>query len=359
MSPEQQLARVARTRHAAMDLLSALALVCLLALGGSSPAAAAEQPDASPITAVDSIAITVSDADRAAEFYSRVLTFEKVADREVAGEAYERLFGVFGARVRAVRMRLGEEHVELLQFKAPQGRPVPIDSHSNDRWFQHIAIVVSDMESAYARLRSFHVEYASTEPQRLPDWNPNAAGIRAFYFRDPDHHNLEIIQFPPDKGAPQWHDSAGRIFLGIDHTAIVVADTEASLGFYRDTLGLHVVGTSDNYGTEQEHLNNVFGAHLRITSLRSSRGPGVEFLEYVAPRSGRPFPAETQANDLWSWQIVMKTAQPQVIESSLRRAHASLVSSGVTHLAQPALHWQDAFIARDPDGHTTLITGEN
>ena len=309
--------------------------------------------------AVDSIAITVSDADRAAEFYTRVLTFEKVADREVAGEEYEHLFGIFGVRIRAVRMQLGAEYVELLQFLAPRGRPIPVDSQSNDRWFQHIAIVVSDMDSAYARLRGFHVEYASTEPQRLPDWNRNAAGIRAFYFRDPDNHNLEIIQFPPDKGASRWHNRDDRIFLGIDHTAIVVSDTEASLAFYRDTLGLRVAGTSENYGTEQEHLNNVFGAHLHITSLRAANGPGVEFLEYVAPRTGRPFPQQSQANDLWSWQIVMRATRPRAVESSLRRAHASLVSSNVTHLSQTALDWQDAFIARDPDGHTTLITGEH
>lgn len=333
--------------------------VCAWALGGSMPSAAAAQPESNSIAAVDSIAITVDDADRAAEFYSRVLTFEKVSDREVAGEEYEHLFGVFGARVRAIRMRLGEEHVELLQFLAPRGRPVPIDSHSNDRWFQHIAIVVSDMESAYARLRSFHVEYASTGPQRLPDWNPNAAGIRAFYFRDPDHHALEVIQFPPEKGAARWHNREGRLFLGIDHTAIVVSDTEASLGFYRDTLGLQVVGTSDNYGTEQEHLNNVLGAHLHITSLRASHGPGVEFLEYIAPRNGRPFLPDTQANDLWSWQIIMSTARPQTVERSVRAAHSRLVSSSVIHLSETALGWQDAFIARDPDGHTTLITGEH
>ena len=32
------------------------------------------------------------------------------------------------------------------------------------------------------------------------------------------------------------------MFLGIDHTAIVVDDTDASLRFYRDTLGLTVAG---------------------------------------------------------------------------------------------------------------------
>jgi catechol 2,3-dioxygenase-like lactoylglutathione lyase family enzyme len=212
------------------------------------------------------------------------------------------------------------------------------------------------MDAAYARLRASHVEHASSGPQRLPDWNPNAAGIRAFYFRDPDEHNLEILEFPPGKGAAKWHVHDGRTFLGIDHTAIVIADTEASLAFYRDILGLQVVGMSENYGTEQEHLNNVFGAHLRITSLRASDGPGVEFLEYLAPQNGRPSPPDTQSNDLWSWQIIMTTAHPHAVETSLRQSHVALVSTNTVHLGDNALNFQDGLIARDHDGHTTLIS---
>ena len=154
-------------------------------------------------------------------------------------------------------------------------------------------------------LREHGVEHASTGPQRLPDWNPNAGGISAFYFRDPDRHFLEIIAFPPGKGAPKWHDAAQGIFLGIDHTAIVVDDTNASLRFYRDTLGLQVAGESENYDVEQEHLNNVFGARLRITALRAAKGPGIEFLEYLAPRDGRPAPADLRANDIAHWQTTL------------------------------------------------------
>ena len=334
------------------------AFLLLCVLGSAHAASSQDGAAAGPITQVDSIAITVSDADRAVEFYSNVLAFEKVADREVAGEDYEHLFGVFGVRLRAVRMRLGNEYVELLQFLAPRGRPVPLDSRSNDRWFQHIAIVVSDMDAAYARLRAAHIEHASSGPQRLPDWNPDAAGIKAFYFRDPDAHNLEVLEFPAGKGAARWHAHDGRLFLGIDHTAIVVTDTPASLAFYRDTLGLRIAGTSENYGTEQEHLNNVFGAHLRITSLRASQGPGIEFLEYLTPRNGRPVPPDTQASDLWSWQVVMRAASPREVEGLLRRSHVPIVSTNTIHLGDTALAWQDALIARDPDGHTTLIRQE-
>jgi len=293
------------------------------------PAAAASPPADQSVLAVDSIGITVNDLDRAVDFYTNVLTFEKVAEHELAGNESEHLFGVFGLRLRVARMRLGDESIELMQFLAPRGRPTPVDSHSNDRWFQHVAIIVSDMDQAYARLRKFKVEHASSGPQRLPDWNPNAGGIEAFYFRDPDGNPLEILEFPPNKGAAKWHDARGKLFLGIDHTAIVVADTEASLRFYRDRFGMQVVGTSENYGTEQEHLNNVFGAHLLITALRAPQGPGVELLEYLAPRGGRPIPADTQANDDWYGQINM---------------HVRDAGTGV--------------VVKDPDGHASLLATE-
>lgn len=59
--------------------------------------------------------------------------------------------------------------------------------------------------------------------------------------------------------------------------------------------------------TEQEHLNNVAGARLRISGLRAESGPGVEFLDYLTPKNGRPPPADTQANDLWHWQTIGAT----------------------------------------------------
>jgi catechol 2,3-dioxygenase-like lactoylglutathione lyase family enzyme len=192
-------------------------------------------------------------------------------------KVYEHLEGVFGLRMRIARMRLGDESIELTEFLAPRGRPAPVDARSNDRWFQHVAIIVSDMDRAYQWLRERKVQHASSGPQLLPEWNKNAGGIRAFYFRDPDGHPLEILWFPSGKGKAKWHAPSEKLFLGIDHTAIVISDTEASLRFYRDRLGMEVAGESENYGPEQERLNNVFGARLRITALRAASGPGIEF----------------------------------------------------------------------------------
>ena len=323
----------------------AAAALCALALSAHA------QP---LVTEVRSVTIPVSNLETAVAFYGDVLTFQPVGDDvELAGEAWERLEGVFGLRLRSARLRLGSEEIELVEYLAPEGRPVPADSRSNDLWFQHVAIIVSDMAKAYARLREHRVRHASSGPQRLPDWNPSAGGIEAFYFKDPDGHALEILAFPPGKGEARWQDKT-RLFLGIDHTAIVVSDTERSLGFYRDLLGLRVAGGAENSGTEQEHLNNVFGARLRITALRAERGPGIEFLEYLAPSDGRPRPPDIRSNDLVAWQTELRVRDTAAAAKTLAAGRAQFLSPGLVPVP-PTLGFSEALLVADPDGHQVQL----
>jgi catechol 2,3-dioxygenase-like lactoylglutathione lyase family enzyme len=327
-------------------LLSAACLVAAAAVAtanGRRPA---------PAVAVESVGITVGHLDRSVAFFSDVLGFEKISETELAGRPYELLHGVFGARMRVARLRLGEEHLELTEYVAPRGRPYPADTRANDRWFQHVAIIVSDMARAYAHLRQHGVPHASTGPQRLPDWNVNAAGIDAYYFRDPDGHFLEVLAFPSDKGPARWQRK-DRLFLGIDHTAIVVESTERALAFYRDALGLEIAGRSENHGEEQEHLNNVFGARLRITTLRAPRGPGIELLEYLAPRDGRPAPLDLKANDLAHWQT---TTAAGGVDALLEHQHGGgLVSPDVIRVDPAAAGFTRGLMIRDPDGHALRV----
>lgn len=308
------------------------------------------------VSNVESVGFTVSDMDRALDFYTRVLPFEKVSDVEILGSEFEHLSGVFGARVRIVRLKLGRETLELTEYLTPPGRQIPMDSRSNDRWFQHIAIIVSDMDKAYALLRANKVRHASTAPQTLPAYITAAAGIKAFYFKDFDNHVLEILEFPDGKGAQKWHDleKTGKLFLGIDHTAIVVGDTDRSLQFYRDRLGLAVAGSSDNYGTEQEHLNNVFGARLHITGLKTKDdGVAVEFLEYIAPTDGRPYPKDSRSNDLWHWQTSFAA---QSLARFFAGYRAEYISSGSVLFDDARLGFRKAALIRDPDGHAVRLS---
>src|SRR5437870_10530699 len=178
--------------------------------------------------------------------------------------------------------------------------------------------------------------------------------MRGCYCREPDGRPLEIIQFPPGKGDPRWQRSSDRLCLGMEHAAVVTGDTDSSLGFYRDLLGLGVKGESENYGTEQEHLNSVFGARLRITALRAERGPGIELLEYLAPRDGRPMPSDERANDVAHWQTRLVSRDGDAA-GSLGKARAPLVSPGAVALPGRELGFTKGFLVRDPDGHVLEI----
>jgi catechol 2,3-dioxygenase-like lactoylglutathione lyase family enzyme len=314
----------------------------------------------SQVKRVDAIGITVSDMDRSVSFYSNVLGFNKVSDTELYGTEYEQLEGVFGLRMRVVRMQLGDEFIELTDYLTSGGRSIPGDSKSNDLFFQHIAIVVSDMDKAYAQLKSFNIEHVSTGPQTLPITIPAAAGVKAFYFHDPDKHNLELIYFPKGKGQDKWQQADGKIFLGIDHTAIGVSNTDKSLKFYRDLLGVERKGDSWNKGIEQAHLNFVEGASLHITGLRAANGPGIEFLEYLYPGPGKLYPADSRSDDIWHWQTSLVVDDATKLFKRLQSSGYRIVSKGLVSLTTKSGKQVHAFIVRDGDGHAMLIreTGE-
>jgi catechol 2,3-dioxygenase-like lactoylglutathione lyase family enzyme len=227
----------------------------------------------------------VSDLERAEHFYALALDFKTVARSPVETDQLWAL----GARYTAARqvvMRLGEEEIALVQFATPS-RPYPAESRSDDLWFQHLAIVVDDMEEAYARLTR-HSSWSPISlcgPQLLP---PANGSVRAFKFRDPDGHPLELLWFPAggDRsiGRARAHDPHGSPFLGIDHTALAVRSTRNSLGFYR-TLGMCLAHRSLNRGTAQANLDGLPDARVRVTSLRpvAERGPGIELLAYRPP----------------------------------------------------------------------------
>jgi catechol 2,3-dioxygenase-like lactoylglutathione lyase family enzyme len=324
-----------------------IGLLWLSAPGGLAPPVSAETRSEPLLSGVDGVEMVVSDLERSKTFFENLGFVAAHPTRPRNTAASPRRGRVEPSRLE---LTLGSERIALLEYPAAAtGRPVPEDTRGNDLWFQHIAIVVSDLERAYAWLRAHRVAHVSSGPQTLPSWNRNAGGIQAFYFADPDGHTLELIQFPEGKGDARWQvkTSCSRIpaelclFQGIDHTAITVRDTDSSLAFYRDRLGLRVVGESENYGAEQEHLNGVFGARLRITALRAKSGPGVELLEYLAPRGGRAMPGDVRENDLFHWQIAVRS-------NDLSLLRAAAIQTGGRSVGPAAA---SGALVRDRDGH--------
>lgn len=306
------------------------------------------------VTSVDKFCITVKDLNTAVKFYTEVLPFTVTSYDDAYGEAQEKLMGKFGIHYRTAHLQLGNEKIDLIDYLTSGGRSIPETAQSNDLSFQHIAIVVSDMDKAVAQLVKNSVESVSTNPQTIPASNTAAAGIKAFYFHDMDGHTLELIYFPKGKGNPVWQQSSNNIFLGIDHSAIGISNTENSLSFWQKTLGLEVKGVSHNVGTEQAHLNNVKNAEVHITGLRAANGPGVEFLQYINPGAGKMYPADTQCDDLWNWITQVDCMDADALFNQLKKNNITIISDGVAEI-----NGIKNFIARDPDGHAVWFTEKN
>jgi catechol 2,3-dioxygenase-like lactoylglutathione lyase family enzyme len=321
-----------RLRLAPALLIVALGVALSLHL---FPSRAGSAVDPAPTRGVGGVAITVRDMDRSVAFYSTVLFFKTVSDVRMSGPKLESRLGVAGTRVRVVTMRLGAEHIELVEYLRGKARSIPADAPTGGRGLQQIAIVVNDVDQAYLWLRRHHVAGFAPEPPPPPDSNPSAGGIRVVRFEDPDGHALAIVQFPPGKGDARWQRPSDSVFLGVDHAAIVVKDTERSLRFYRDTLGLRVVGGTESHEPEQELLNGVPGARLRTTALRAAEGPAIELLEYLDPRDGRPDPRGTMRDELARWRTVLVTTGAE--DAAARLGAARSVRGALT--------------AEDPDGY--------
>jgi len=359
-SPQRETG-VGRIADVPRALLAAGILALALALSGNAGYARDRLPG--DVERLKLIGFTVADIDRETVFFTRVLAFEKMSDFRVAGSEYDKMEGVFNANMRIVHLKLGEQVVELTQYiSPPTGRPIPIPSYSNDGWFEHMAIVVRDMDAAYKILQENNVQQISSNLITIPLSNPGAAGIKAVKFRDPEGHDLELIYFPAGKGDPTWEKPASRLFLGLDHTAMTVNSTEKGVTFYRDLLGFDVGEVTFNTGATQQVLDDLFNDTCLVTPMAPiSPPPHIEFLDYKTPPGGRPMPADTKANDLWHWQTTLVTKDIQAAADRLRKAGVQFITPDIVSIpeeTQVKLGFKKALMVRDPNGHAIRLIEE-
>ncbi len=298
---------------------------------------------------VRAISSTVSDAERSLLFYTQAFSFKVVADLTIEESYYSKVEGIKPTKIRLVTLQLGDELIELIEYLDLEGKPIPTDSQSNDLWFQHLAIVVSDIDRAYDHLKSFEIEPISRGLQTLP------SGIRAFKFKDPDGHDLEIIWFPPELSKDKWQQNTEELFLGIDHSAITVADTEQSLKFYRDLLGMEVEESNINSGQIQAHLDGLPEARVRVTSLRSQQeGLGIELLDYIVPGTGRPFADDWQNYNIATMQIQLVVEDIDLAVSTLQQKGVEIISPKIIKFPN-SYPYSQACIIKDPNGHAMML----
>ena len=307
------------------------------------------------ISQVSAIALTVEDIDRSVNFYTQVLEFKLIGDITLEESTYSQLAPIPPSRVRLATLQLGDEVIELIQYLDLEAQPIPHDSQSNDLWFQHLAIVVSDMDRAYEHLQNFAIEPISSEPQTIPDDNNLAGGVRAFKFRELDCHSLELIWFPEDKGQDKWQQNSANLFLGIDHSAIAVRNTAESLAFYRDLLNMDIAGTNLNQGQVQAHLDGLPIAEVQVTPLQLAEACiGVELLDYQKPQTGRERTQEWQISDLAHLHFVMEVPELAKTIDQLRQQEVEFISPRAIEFPD-SYRYQEGCLIKDPNGHAILL----
>ncbi len=306
------------------------------------------------INDVISFTFTVDNMETSLEFYTKLLEFKKIADFTLSGKELSKLFNLPDAKVRVVRLQLGQETLELLEFIRPKGRKNHLNVNENSVALQHLAIVVSDMSAAYLFLLKKGVTSISVSPSRLPLNGSETGGAEVFYFKDPDGHLIQLISFPPGHGESRWQTDFGQLFLGIDHSAIKVKSTQKSLEFYHFLLGFNVSDTHFYHGWQEEKLSQIKNPKIQGTLLQSSFGPKLELLQYIEPISGKRVPTNTKPNDVWSTFTQLSTVDIEHTYLKMIEARVFLISSSPVSI--PNSSYKKVFLCRDPDGYFVLIS---
>lgn len=308
----------------------------------------------SAVERIARVSLTSADPIGTEEFYVGVLGFRRIAVETRSGPAFARLMGLENARARVAVLGLGEQTVEIVAFERP-GLPYPAGGAGNDPWFQHMAIVVPDMRAACARLAASAgwTPISAAGPERLP---ARSGGVTVFKFRDPEGHPLEFLEFPPDRAPLVWQRAQrSDLCLGVDHSAIVVADTVSSIDFYERLLGFSVSSKSLNQGGEQARLDGVPDAVVEVTGLEPGTvgPPHLELLGYQGRAASRRARASLRSNDVAATRLVLDVSDVPEAVKTLASAKAEVIACEATALDDG----RAAALVRDPDGHHLLLRG--
>ncbi len=304
---------------------------------------------ASAVVRLRRIGLVVADLAAAERFYSESFGFRHVSKLVYEDPAFAKFSRLGQVRSSTTVMRLERDELELASYN-PQGLGYPTGSTVADLWFQHIAIVVEDMTAAYDVLRqSGKIIPISTDgPEQLP---PNTGSVTAFKFRDPEGHPIELSKFPPGVGAARWREpKSGGTCLGIDHSAVSVADVTRSIDFYCGVLGMKVTARSVNRGPEQDRLDGLTSDGVDIVALQPAdeASPHIELLGYHPPGRAAGMLRE---NDIAATRLTLQVDDLPSVVGRLRAADPSFVSPGLVTLESG----ESAALMHDPDGHLLLL----
>jgi catechol 2,3-dioxygenase-like lactoylglutathione lyase family enzyme len=271
---------------------------------------------------IAAVRLVCHDVATIASFYSRAFDGQAVAGKGLT------------------TITLGDQRIELVATASESRIVAP----SNSTAFQHCAIVVSDMAAAMRRLctcpgwSAISCSGAETLPK-------SSGGVIAFKFRDPEGHPLEFLQFPDDSVPTGWNENE-HLFLGIDHSAITIANTEKAARFYAN-LGFSIIKRQVNEGLEQQRLDDVAAPSVEVTALEipEAKPPHLELLHYRHPGT---IAEVAPVTDIRSTRLILDVSGFELSEA--------LFANDYLPEADRDADRQETWL-RDQDGHILILRG--
>lgn len=161
------------------------------------------------------VGITVSNLERAVEWYSKVFGLKPGVALEVSGPSGERVLRLPPHVHRAALLPVGDFAIELLEF-IPTRRQM--DMRQDDVGYVYICFAVEDLDDVYERLTAADIEF-HTEPLYAEEGQ--IAGSKFCVMRDPDGKTIELVEPGPGMRISALHEAATK---GVSLDAPLVMD---------------------------------------------------------------------------------------------------------------------------------------
>lgn len=262
---------------------------------------------------IDRIYISVKDMDESLAFYRDWVGMMIVADQPLESDQIQQLWNLpKDTKARAVLLRKDEQPtmLELIEFKPHSGKTIKADTQIWDYGIDDICFMVKDIEKTYNGLIKKGFRFVSPPVFYSPGFVP--FDVKETILIGPNEMRIAHVEVVSDLEPEAQRDLKVPVIkedygLIVD-SAQIVEDMDEVIRFYRDILGLTLVG---DHKMPQGALNTILplppGIDVRIAlfNKEGSPPPVVEFLEFS--RKGKSLASVAKPPNLGIFMISFET----------------------------------------------------
>ncbi len=134
----------------------------------------------------------------------------------------------------------------------------------------------------------------------------------------------------------------------LNHVAVTVADMDRALAFWRDTLGLHLIGRGTVRKRHLDEIVGLTGTEIEWAELQVPGGALIELFCYLEPRGADTLPAAP--NDRGATHVCLEvTGIDELFTTIVAGGYATRSAAPVEIPEGDWRGWRDLYV-ESPDG---------